>query len=67
MKYYESINKDAPMESVGGYKSSKRVFNDTQKQLLQDYLLNSESISNGLSYYKSKKLACEYAFTWSTR
>ena len=61
MKYRESINNDAPLESVGGYKSSKKVFNDTQEQLLRDYLLKASAMYFGLSYYEARKLACEYA------
>ena len=38
IRYREPINNDAPLESVGVDKSSKRVFNDTQEQLLRDYL-----------------------------
>ena len=46
MKCRESINKDAQLESGGVCKTSKRVFNDTQEQLLRDYHMNSESIIN---------------------
>ena len=61
MKCRESMNNDAPLEFGGVCKTSKRVFNDTQEQLLRDYLQKSSAMYFGLSYYEARKRACEYA------